>query len=100
MQRSQKRLSALLLAMCFALGMLLPATGAFAAVKADINTATIEQLETVNGVGYDTAKNILDYKKEHGKFKSMDELEAVSGVGKVRLEALNAAFTVGKTKKK
>ena len=99
MKKPQKRLSALLLAMCFSLGMLLPASGAFAGMKADINTATIEQLETVNGVGHDTAKNILDYKKEHGKFKSMDELEAVSGVGKVRLEALNSAFTVVKTKK-
>ncbi len=99
MKKPQKRLSALLLAMCFSLGMLLPATGAFAAVKADINTATIEQLESVNGVGYDTAKNILDYKKEHGKFKSMEELEAVNGVGKVRLQALNEVFRVESTKK-
>ena len=64
-----------------------------------INTATIEQLETVNGVGQDTAQNILDYKKEHGKFTSMEELETVKGVGKVRLQALNEAFTVESTKK-
>ena len=100
MKQPRKRLSAFLLAMCFSLGMLLPATGAFAAVKADINSASIAQLEAVTGIGPDTAKNILDYKKEHGKFKSMDELEVVSGVGKVRLEALNAAFTVRTTKKK
>lgn len=95
-----KQLSSLMLAMCFSLGMLLPATGAFAAVKADINSASVAQLEAVTGIGPDTAKNILDYKKEHGKFKSMDELEVVNGVGEVRLEALNAAFTVGTTKKK
>ena len=100
MKKPQKRLSAFLLAMCFSLGMLLPATGAFAAVKADINSASVAQLEAVTGIGPDTAKNILNYKKEHGKFKSMDELEAVIGVGKVRLEALNAVFAVEATKKK
>ncbi len=98
MEQPRKRLSTILLAMCFSLGMLLPATGAFAAMKADINSASATQLEAITGIGQDTAKNILDYKKEHGKFKSMDELEAVSGVGKVRLEALNSAFTVGKKK--
>jgi competence protein ComEA len=90
----------LMLAICFSLGMLLPATGVFAAVKADINSANTTQLEAVTGIGHDTAKSILDYKKEHGKFKSMNELEAVSGVGKVRLEALNSAFEVVKTTKK
>ena len=98
MKQPRKRLSALLLAMCFSLGMLLPATGAFAAMKVDINSASTAQLEAVTGIGQDTAKNILDYKKEHGKFKSMNELEAVTGVGKVRLEALSAAFKVGKKK--
>ena len=95
-----KQFFSLMLAMCFSLGMLLPATGAFAAVKADINSASVAQLEAVTGIGPDTAKNILDYKKEHGKFKSMDELEAVIGVGKVRLEALNDVFAVRATKKK
>jgi competence protein ComEA len=68
-------------------------------MKTDINTATIEQLETVNGVGQDTAQNILDYKKEHGKFQTMEELEGVKGVGKVRSQALSEAFTVESTKK-
>jgi competence ComEA-like helix-hairpin-helix protein len=99
MKKPQKRLSALLLAMCFSLGMLLPVTGAFAAVKTDINSASVTQLEAVTGVGHNTAQNILDYKKEHGKFTSMDELEAVSGVGKVRLQALNEVFMVESSKK-
>jgi len=99
MKKPQKRLSALLLAMCFSLGMLLPTTGAFAAMKTDINSASVTQLEAVKGVGHDTAQNILDYKKEHGKFTSMDELEAVSGVGKVRLQALNEVFMVESSKK-
>jgi len=89
-----KPLSTLMLAACLSLGLLLPVSGAMAAMKADLNVATIEQLEAVKGIGHDTAQKILDFKKEHGKFSSMEELEAVSGVGKVRLEALNAVFMV------
>ena len=94
-----KPLSTLMLAACFSLGLLLPVAGAMAATKADLNTATLEQLEAVKGIGHDTAQNILDYKKEHGNFTAVGELEAVSGVGKVRLEALEAAFIVEQGKK-
>jgi competence protein ComEA len=68
-------------------------------MKADLNAATLEQLEAVKGIGHDTAQKILDYKKEHGEFTAVEELGAVSGVGKVRLEALNAAFMVETGKK-
>ena len=94
-----KPLSTLMLALCLSLGLFLPITGATAAMKADLNTATLEQLEAVKGIGHDTAQNILDYKKEHGKFATINDLEAVSGVGKVRLEALNEAFMVESSKK-
>ena len=99
MIKKSAKIASLMLAICFSLGVFFPTTWAATAMKADINTATIEQLETVNGVGHDTAKRILDYKKEHGKFTSMEELEAVNGVGKVRLQALNEAFRVESTKK-
>jgi competence protein ComEA len=94
-----KPLSTLMLALCLSLGLFLPITGAMAAIKADLNTATLEQLEAVKGIGHDTAQNILDYKKEHGNFGTMNDLEAVSGIGKVRLEALNEAFMVESSKK-
>ncbi len=98
MKLTFKPLSTLILAFCLSMGLCLPVTGAMAAMKTDLNTATIAQLEAVKGIGHDTAQNILDYKKEHGNFTSMDELETVSGVGKVRLNALNEAFTVEQTK--
>ncbi len=91
--------STLLLAFCFSLVTLFPTTSVLAASKTDINSATVEQLEAVKGIGHDTAMKILAYKEEHGKFTSMTQLEAVSGVGKVRLEALNEVFTVGPGKK-
>ncbi len=100
MQKPMKQISGLMLAMILSMGLMFTATSAEAAgTKTDINTATIAQLEAVKGVGSDTAQNILNYKKEHGKFTSMNDLEAVTGVGKVRLEALTEAFKVATAKK-
>jgi len=93
------RFPVLMLALLLSMGVMYPITWAEAAgTKADINSATIAQLEAVKGIGHDTAQNILDYKKEHGNYTSMDELEAVNGVGEVRLNALNEAFMVEQTK--
>ena len=100
MMKQSSQCSSLLLAMFLAIGLCLSGTSAEAAgMKVDINTANMAQLEAVNGIGHDTAKNILEYKKEHGPFKTMDDLEGVKGVGKVRLDALNEAFMVEATKK-
>jgi competence protein ComEA len=56
--------------------------------KVHLNTATLEQLDTLPGVGPVTAQRILDYRTEHGSFQSVDELDAVSGIGPARLEQL------------
>jgi competence protein ComEA len=53
-----------------------------------LSTATLEQLDTLPGVGPATAQKILDYREKQGAFSSVDELDAVPGIGPKRLEQL------------
>jgi competence protein ComEA len=53
-----------------------------------LNTATLEQLDALPGVGPVTAQKILDYRQQHGAFGSVDELDAIPGIGPARLEQL------------
>ena len=53
-----------------------------------LSTATLEQLDTLPGVGPATAQKILNYREKHGAFSSVDELDAVPGIGPKRLEQL------------
>ena len=53
-----------------------------------LSTATLEQLETLPGIGPVMAQKILDYRTKHGAFSSVDELDAVSGIGPKRLDQL------------
>lgn len=51
-------------------------------------TATVEQLDTLDGVGPATAEKIVAYRAEHGGFRSLDELAEVPGIGPKKLEGL------------
>jgi competence protein ComEA len=53
-----------------------------------LNTATLEQLDTLPGIGPVTAQKILDWRQTHGAFTSVDDLDAVPGIGPARLEQL------------
>ena len=64
-----------------------PATTAPAAIV-HLNSATAEQLDALDGIGPSLAQRIVDYRDAHGGFGSIDELDEVSGIGPVRLEAL------------
>ena len=62
--------------------------GAVAAGPVHLNSATLEQLDALPGVGPVTAQKILDYRQQHGAFGSVDELDAIAGIGPARLETL------------
>ena len=70
--------------------------GAFAAVN--LNTATVEQLEALNGVGPAKAQAIVDYRKKNGNFKTVDDLNNVPGIGDKTLAKLKPEITVSGTK--
>ena len=53
-----------------------------------LNTATAEQLDTLDGVGPATASKILDWRRQHGGFRSIDDLGEIPGIGPKRLAAL------------
>jgi competence protein ComEA len=53
-----------------------------------LSSATLEQLDTLDGVGPATAQKILDWRREHGGFRSVDDLGQVPGIGPKRLAVL------------
>ena len=56
--------------------------------KVNINTATKEELDTLPGVGELTANKIISYREENGKFKSIEEIKEVSGIGDSKFEQI------------
>ena len=59
----------------------------------NINTATLEELQTIKGIGKKKAEAILQYRKEHGAFHTKEDLLQVKGIGKKALEAIESQVT-------
>ncbi len=67
---------------------------ASAGAPVDINTASLEQLQTLPGVGPVLAQHILDWRTAHRSFASVDQLDDVPGIGPVKFQALKPVVTV------
>jgi len=76
--------------------VVVPERGAAAALGAgapedgpiSLGTATVEELDTIDGIGPVTAEDIVGFRDEHGGLSSVDQLDQISGIGPATMEAL------------
>ena len=55
-----------------------------------LGTASVEQLDTIDGIGPVTAQDIIDFRDQHGGIASIDQLDQISGIGPATMESLRA----------
>ncbi len=55
-----------------------------------IGTATLEELDTIEGIGPVTAQSIIDYRDQHGGVSSVDQLDEIDGIGPATMDALRS----------
>ena len=70
------------------------AAGASAAGEGPISlgTATVEQLDEIEGIGPVTAQDIVEFRDQHGGLSSIEQLDQISGIGPATMEALREAL--------
>jgi competence protein ComEA len=57
-----------------------------------LGSATVDQLDEIEGIGPVTAQNIIEFRDEHGGLSSIDQLDEISGIGPSTMEALRAGL--------
>lgn len=62
--------------------------------KININTANISQLESISGIGESTANKIIQYREKNGRFKTIEEIKNVSGIGELKYENIKDSICV------
>ena len=62
--------------------------------KMDINTASVEELQTLHGIGEQKAGDIVEYQQQNGPFSRVEDLLKVSGIGPATLEDIREFITV------
>ncbi|MFQ6084112.1 MAG: ComEA family DNA-binding protein [Candidatus Aminicenantia bacterium] len=66
--------------------------------KININTASLAELQKLPRVGVKVAQRIIDYRKQHGKFKRVEEIMKVRGIGEKTFLKMKDRITVGNVK--
>ena len=87
----------LVLVAVFALSLLSPLQAQTKATvkKININTANLDELQTLPRIGEKVAQRIIDYRKEHGPFKKIEELMKVRGIGEKVFKQIKDKIEVG-----
>ena len=62
--------------------------------KININTASLDELDNINGIGPSKAKAIIEYREENGGFKSIEDIKNVSGIGEGTFLKIKESITV------
>ncbi len=68
---------------------------AIAEQKININTATVEELQNLPGLGSTVAEQIVDYRNEHGSFQKIEDIMQVKGLGEEAFDKIKHLITVG-----
>ena len=63
--------------------------------KVNINTAAADELDTLPGIGAEMARRIMDYRAANGPFKSIEDIQRVTGIGDATYQKLKDRITVG-----
>ena len=61
----------------------------------NINTASVQELQTLPNIGPAKAQAIVEYRTQHGGFKSIEEIQKVKGIGEATFEKMKADISVG-----